>query len=475
MTKANIGVIGLGVMGEMIALNIERNGYQVAVYNRSPEKVRRLLANNPDKNFVGTEKVEAFVQALEQPRRILMMVPAGKPVDSVISILKPLLEEGDLLIDGGNTFFTDTERRVSELESSGVLYLGTGISGGEYGALWGPSIMPGGTEKAWDLVKSIFEAIAAKVEGDPCVTYIGSGGSGHYVKMVHNGIEYADMQLIAESYDLLHRVVGLSSQELHDAFSSWNDGELESYLIQITSEIFTKIDKESNQPIVDLILDEAQQKGTGKWTSQNALDLGSATPTINAAVEARIVSGLKSERVEASKILNGPEPEMMADREGVLDTVRDALYASKIISYAQGFSLLRQASDEYSYHLDLSAIARIWRGGCIIQARLLENIRSAFHRNPDLSNLLLDPDLGTAVEARQNALRGILQLGIKNGIPLPAHASALAYYDAYRSERLPANLTQAQRDYFGSHTYRRTDQEGTFHTEWIDLSVGPDQ
>jgi 6-phosphogluconate dehydrogenase len=475
MTKANVGVIGLGVMGEMLALNMERNGFRVAVYNRSHEKVQTLLANNPDKNLVGTEDIQAFMQALEHPRRIMMMVPAGKPVDAVISNLKAFLEEGDLLIDGGNTHFTDTERRAQDLINSGVFYLGTGISGGEYGALWGPSIMPGGPEKAWDLISPIFEAIAAKVEGDPCVTYIGSGGSGHYVKMVHNGIEYADMQLIAEAYDLLHRAAGLSPQDLHDVFSTWNEGELESYLIQITSEIFSKIDRDTNQPIVDLILDEAKQKGTGKWTSQNALDLGSAIPTINAAVEARILSGLKSERAGASRILHGPQPEIHLDQQEIVESVRDALYASKIISYAQGFSLLREASNEYSYDLDLSAIAKIWRGGCIIQARLLENIRTAFHREADLSNLLLDPDLGNAVETRQSALRRIIQLGIKNGIPLPALSSALAYYDAYRSERLPANLTQAQRDYFGSHTYRRIDQEGTFHTEWTDLSKEPDQ
>jgi len=475
MTKANIGVIGLGVMGEMLALNMERNEFRVAIYNRSPEKVRRLINNNPDKNLVGTEDIQTFVEALEKPRRIIMMVPAGKPVDAVISSLKPLLDEGDLLIDGGNSHFTETERRAQELESSGVIYLGTGISGGAYGALWGPSIMPGGPEKAWNLIRPIFEAIAAKVEGDPCVTYIGSGGSGHYVKMVHNGIEYADMQLIAEAYDLLHRAVGLSPQELHEVFSSWNEGELESYLIQITGEIFAKVDDETNQPIVDLILDEAKQKGTGKWTSQNALDLGSPTPTINAAVEARILSAFKGERVEASKVLSGPQPETIVDREGSVEAVRDALYAAKICSYAQGFSLLRDARVEYGYELDLSAIARIWRGGCIIQARLLENIRTAFHRNPDLSNLLLDTDLGKAVETHQNALRQVIQMGIKNGIPVPAFSSALAYYDAYRSARLPANLTQAQRDYFGSHTYRRMDQEGTFHTEWTDLSKGPDK
>jgi len=357
----------------------------------------------------------------------------------------------------------------------GTIYLGTGISGGEYGALWGPSIMPGGPKEAWNLIQPIFEAIAARVNGDPCVTYIGPGGSGHYVKMVHNGIEYADMQLIAEVYHFLHQAAGLSNQQLHDVFSSWNDGELESYLIRITGEIFDRVDEETEKPLIDFILDEAKQKGTGKWTSQNALDLGSATPTINAAVEARILSGLKKERVKASKVLLGPKLGVNLDQEGTVSIARDALYATKIISYAQGFVLMRDASHEYGYDLDLSAIARIWRGGCIIQAALLENIQTAFQRDPDLSNLLLDPDLGEAVEKRQNALRQVLQMGIEKGIPLPALSSALAYFDAYRTARLPANLTQAQRDYFGSHTYRRLDREGTFHTEWIDLSKGPDK
>jgi 6-phosphogluconate dehydrogenase len=474
MTKAKVGVIGLGVMGEMLVLNIERNGFQVAVYNRSPEKVRILLANNPEKKLTGSETIPAFMDSLEKPRRIMLMVPAGKPVDAVIHELTPLLEPGDLLIDGGNTHFTDTERRAAELDDVGVLYLGTGISGGEYGALWGPSIMPGGPKEGWNLVKPVFESIAAKVDGEPCVTYIGHGGSGHYVKMVHNGIEYADMQLIAETYDLLHRAIGLSNSELHELFSNWNSGELESYLIQITAEIFNKLDEQTDQYLIDMILDEAKQKGTGKWTSQNALDLGSATPTINAAVEARILSSMKTERVEASMILSGPQSDKVDDQGGMLEAARDALYAAKIISYAQGFSLLREADEAYGYDLDLQEIAKIWRGGCIIQAGLLEDIRIAFHRKSTLSNLLLDPDLGQAVESRQTALRQVIQSAIGNGIPLPAFSSALAYYDAYRSHRLPANLTQAQRDYFGSHTYRRVDQEGSFHTEWMDLNRGPE-
>jgi 6-phosphogluconate dehydrogenase len=461
-------------MGEMLVLNMERNGFHVAVFNRSVEKVRKIRAEYPEKNLIGTESIEAFVNALEIPRRIMMMVPAGKPIDETINALKPLLNEKDLLIDGGNSYFEDTERREKDLEHAGVLYLGTGISGGEYGALWGPSIMPGGPEEAWSLMQPIFDAIAAKVKGDPCVTHIGSGGSGHYVKMVHNGIEYADMQLIAESYDILKRGFGLAPKDLHEVFTSWNSGELESYLIQITGDIFAKSDVETGQPLIDLILDEAKQKGTGKWTSQNALDLGIATPTINAAVEARILSALKEERVQASNVLNGPTLQKELDQGEITKTARDALYAAKIIAYAQGFSLLRDASNEYGYGLDLSAIDRIWRGGCIIQARLLENIRTAFDRDPKLSNLLLDPDLGKAVEYRQTALRSFVRNAIESGVPVPAFSSALAYYDGYRSDRLPANLTQAQRDYFGSHTYRRIDQQGIFHTEWVDLSKGPE-
>jgi len=457
----------MAVMGQNLALNVERNGFSVAVYNRTAARTQEFMAQRAaGKNIVAGYTIEEFVGLLERPRKIMLMVKAGAPVDAVIEQLKPHLEEGDLIIDGGNSFFKDTERRASDLEKQGILYIGTGVSGGEYGALWGPSIMPGGQIEAWEMVKPIFEAIAAKVDGDPCVTYIGPRGAGHYVKMVHNGIEYGDMQLIAESYDIMHRVLNLSAQELHQVFAEWNKGELSSYLIEITADIFATVDEETGQPLVDVILDEAKQKGTGKWTSQNALDLGAPTPTINAAVESRIISAYKDERVAASKVLSGPQPAFEGDRDAMINAVRDALYAAKICSYAQGFALLRAASREYEYGLNYGEIARIWRGGCIIRAQFLDKIRAAFERDPDLSNLLLDPTFGGAVQERQGALRRVIKLAVQSGIPCLAFSASLAYYDAYRTARLPANLTQAQRDYFGAHTYRRVDKEGTFHTEW---------
>ncbi|MBN1312073.1 MAG: NADP-dependent phosphogluconate dehydrogenase, partial [Anaerolineae bacterium] len=443
-----------------------------AGYDLDADKVKAFGTNHPGKNLVACDSLQSFIDVLEKPRRIMMMVPAGKPVDAAIGDLKPALEAGDLLIDGGNTHFTDTERRAADLEKAGIVYIGTGVSGGEYGALWGPAIMPGGQPEAWALVKPIFEAIAAKVEGEPCVTHIGPRGAGHYVKMVHNGIEYGDMQLIAEAYDLMHRGLGLSASELHEVFAAWNTGELESYLIEITRDIFDKVDEETGEPLVEMILDEAKQKGTGKWTSQNALDIGAPTPTINAAVEARIISAYKDERVEASKVLSGPEPGIEADRAVAIDTIRDALYAAKICSYAQGFALMRLASAEYDYNLDYGDIARIWRGGCIIRARFLETIRAAFARNANLTNLLMDAEFGKAVSERQAALRSVVQWAAGSGIPAPAFSSALAYFDAYRSQRLPANLTQAQRDYFGAHTFRRIDKEGSFHAEWFELEEG---
>ena len=467
MGKADFGLIGMAVMGQNLALNVERNGFSVAVYNRTAARTQEFMAQRAaGKNIVAGYTIEEFVGLLERPRKIMLMVKAGAPVDAVIEQLKPHLEEGDLIIDGGNSFFKDTERRASDLEKQGILYIGTGVSGGEYGALWGPSIMPGGQIEAWEMVKPIFEAIAAKVDGDPCVTYIGPRGAGHYVKMVHNGIEYGDMQLIAESYDIMHRVLNLSAQELHQVFAEWNKGELSSYLIEITADIFATVDEETGQPLVDVILDEAKQKGTGKWTSQNALDLGAPTPTINAAVESRIISAYKDERVAASRVLSGPQPAFEGDRDAMINAVRDALYAAKICSYAQGFALLRAASREYEYGLNYGEIARIWRGGCIIRAQFLDKIRAAFERDPDLSNLLLDPTFGGAVQERQGALRRVIKLAVQSGIPCLAFSASLAYYDAYRTARLPANLTQAQRDYFGAHTYRRVDKEGTFHTEW---------
>ncbi len=467
MDKTNFGLIGLAVMGQNLALNIERNGFSVAVYNRTAARTREFMAQwAAGKNIQAGYTIEEFVGLLERPRKIMLMVKAGAPVDAVIEQLKPHLETGDLIIDGGNSFFRDTECRSRDLETLGLLYIGIGVSGGEYGALHGPSIMPGGQPEAWEMVQPIFEAIAAKVNDEPCVTYIGSRGAGHYVKMVHNGIEYGDMQLIAESYDIMHRSLGLTAGELHQVFTEWNKGELESYLIEITRDIFAQVDEETGQPLVDIILDEAKQKGTGKWTSQNALDLGAPTPTINAAVESRIISAYKDERVAASKVLSGPQPAIEGNRGAMADTVRDALYTAKICSYAQGMALLRAASHEYDYNLDLGAIARIWRGGCIIRAGFLNDVSAAFQRDPKLSNLLLDPYFKEAVETRQGALRRVIRLAVQNGIPCLAFSASLAYYDAYRTARLPANLTQAQRDYFGAHTYRRMDKEGVFHTEW---------
>lgn len=464
--KYQFGVVGLGVMGHNLALNIERNGFSVVGYDLDSAKMNAFL-NGPaaGKAIIGVDSPAKFMAQLETPRRILLMVPAGAPVDSAIQHLKPHLEAGDILIDGGNSFFQDTERRSQELKAEGFNFIGCGVSGGKEGALWGPSLMPGGQEEAWQAVKEIFEAISAKVNDEPCVTYIGPRGSGHFVKMVHNGIEYGDMQLIAETYDLLHRGLGLSNEELHQVFSEWNKGDLESYLIEISADIFTKRDPESGQAIVDLILDEAQQKGTGKWTSQNSLDLGAPIPTINASVESRILSAYKAERVQAAKVLKGPENQIK-NAPGLIDTFRDALYAAKICSYAQGFSMLRLASKEYDYDLNYAEIARIWRGGCIIRARFLNEVSAAFKRSPDLANLMMDEQFAVVMNTHQAALRKVVALAAEHGLPALALSSALAYYDAYRSERLPANLTQAQRDYFGAHTYRRIDREGVFHTEW---------
>jgi 6-phosphogluconate dehydrogenase len=467
MTNCDFGLIGLAVMGQNLVLNVERNGFSVAVYNRTAERTKEFMAEQATgKQIKAAYSVEELVQLLEKPRKIMAMVKAGAPVDAVIDQLKPHLEPGDLIIDGGNSFFGDTERRAKDLDAMGLLYIGTGVSGGEYGALWGPSIMPGGQREAYALVEPIFTAIAARVNGDPCVTYIGPRGSGHYVKMVHNGIEYGDMQLIAEAYDILHRVGGLSAQKLHEVFAEWNQGELESYLIEITADIFARMDDETGKPLVDMILDEAKQKGTGKWTSQNALDLGAPTPTINAAVESRIISAYKDERVAASTVLFGPAVQYKDDRDELIQAMRKALYSAKICSYAQGFTLLKTASEEYDYDLKLGEIATIWRGGCIIRAKFLNRIREAYERNPDLPNLLLDPGFKADVESGQEALRFVIKTAVENGIPCLAFSSALAYFDAYRTARLPANLTQAQRDYFGAHTYRRVDKEGVFHTEW---------
>lgn len=467
MNKANIGLTGLAVMGQNLVLNMERNGYTVAVHNRTTKTMLDFVAAHPGKKLIGSEGLADFVSSLEKPRKVMIMVKAGAPVDAVIGQLVPLLEPGDLIIDGGNSFFPDTERRSKDLEAKGLRFIGTGVSGGEEGALKGPSIMPGGQPEAYGLVKDLFTAISAKVDGEPCVTYIGPRGSGHYVKMVHNGIEYGDMQLIAEAYDILHRALNLEAPELKDIFADWNKGELKSYLIEITSDIFGKIDQETGKPLVDLILDEAEQKGTGKWTSQNAFDLGVPIPTINAAVESRVISALKSERVAASRMLPGPDGNFGGSRTELITAVRDALYMAKICSYAQGMALLRKASEEYDYNLKYDEIATIWRGGCIIRAQFLNRLREAFKSNPALPNLLLHQDFQADVANRQGALRHVIQVATGLGIPCLGLSSALAYFDAYRTERLPANLTQAQRDYFGAHTYRRIDREGVFHTEWV--------
>lgn len=466
MENADIGLTGLAVMGQNLVLNMERNGYTVAVHNRTTKTMLDFVGAHPGKELIGGETMEGFVAALKKPRIVMIMVKAGAPVDAVIGQLVPLLDPGDLIIDGGNSYFIDTERRSKELEAKGLRFIGTGVSGGEEGALKGPSIMPGGQPEAWELVKPIFTAISAKVDGEPCVIYIGPRGAGHYVKMVHNGIEYGDMQLIAEAYDLLHRGLGLNDDELHDVFYEWNRGELQSYLIEITADIFLTKDGDTGRTLVDLILDEAQQKGTGKWTSQNAFDIGVPIPTINAAVESRIISALKSERVSASKLLSGPAAGFEGDRDLFIRSVRDALYTAKICSYAQGMALLRTASREYGYGLDYGEIAAIWRGGCIIRAVFLNRIREAFKHSPDLPNLLLDDAFREELRSKQASLRTVVKTAVGMGIPCLAMSSALAYYDAYRTERLPANLTQAQRDYFGAHTYQRIDKEGVFHTEW---------
>ena len=469
MGKQAIGVIGLAVMGRNLALNIESRGYAVSVYNRSREKTDELIAEFPGRNLVPTYTLEEFVASLETPRRILMMVKAGEATDATIASLKPLLEKGDVLIDGGNTHFTDTIRRNQELAQSGLHFIGTGVSGGEEGALRGPSIMPGGQRDAYDLVEPILKQIAAKApsDGEPCVAYMGPDGAGHYVKMVHNGIEYGDMQLIAESYSVLKDVAGLTNDELGAVYTEWNQGELDSYLIEITSKIFGKKDEETGKHLVDVILDRAAQKGTGKWTSQNALDLGVPLPLITESVFARVLSSLKTERVAASKILSGPAAAPFdGDRAAFVEAVRRALYLSKVISYAQGFAQLRTASEEYGWNLDLGTIAKIFRAGCIIRARFLQKITDAYAKDPALANLLLDPYFKDIAANYQASLRDVVVAAVKAGVPVPAFASAVAYFDSYRSERLPANLVQAQRDFFGAHTFERTDRPGSFHANW---------
>lgn len=469
MSKQEIGVIGMAVMGKNLALNIESRGYSVSIYNRSREKTEEVKKEHPTKNLQAFYSIEEFVNSLESPRKILLMVMAGAPTDATIEQLLPYLDKGDIIIDGGNSFFRDTQRRSKDLTEKGFRFIGTGVSGGEEGALKGPAIMPGGPKDAYKLVEPILTSISAKVGGDPCCAYIGADGAGHFVKMVHNGIEYGDMQLICEAYQMLKDVAGLSTEELHSTFAEWNKGELDSYLIEITQDIFTKKDPDTGKPMVDIILDTAGQKGTGKWTSQNALDLGIPLSIITESVFARFISAMKKERVLASKVLSGPKAHAFkGDKKAFIESVRRALYASKICSYAQGFAQMRAASDEYNWDLQYGNIAMIFRGGCIIRARFLQNIKDAYDKNPKLPNLLLDDYFKNIVSDYQNAWREVVSVAVQQGIPVPCFGSALSYYDSYRSERLPANLLQAQRDYFGAHTFQRTDKEGIFHFNWMD-------
>ena len=468
MSKQQIGVVGMAVMGKNLALNIESRGYTVSIFNRTGSKTEAVVAEHPDKKLVPTYTIEEFVASLEKPRRILLMVQAGKGTDATIQGLLPHLDAGDVLIDGGNTFFKDTIRRNEELAESGINFIGTGVSGGEEGALLGPAIMPGGQKEAYDLVAPILEKIAAVAEdGEPCVTYIGPNGAGHYVKMVHNGIEYGDMQLIAESYDVLRKVVGLSVDEVAEVFAEWNKGELDSFLIEITANALTKKDPETGKPMVDIILDRAGNKGTGKWTSQSALDLGVPLPLITESVFARYISALKEERVAASEILPKPaEYSFDGDKAVLVENIRKALYFSKIMSYAQGFAQMRTASEEYDWNLQYGEIAKIFRAGCIIRARFLQKITDAYDKNPELKNLMLDDYFMDITKNYQDAVRDVIGIAVKAGVPVPTFSSAIAYYDSYRAASLPANIIQAQRDYFGAHTYERTDRSGTFHFDW---------
>lgn len=469
MSKADIGLVGLAVMGENLVLNMESKGFTVAVYNRTVSRVTDFINGKAKgKNIIGANTVEDLVKSLKKPRKIMLMVKAGQPVDDFIERLIPLLDKGDIIIDGGNSHFPDTNRRTKRVEEAGLLFVGAGVSGGEEGALKGPSIMPGGSYAAWEHIKPIFQTISAKVAGNvPCCQWVGEEGSGHFVKMVHNGIEYGDMQLICEAYYIMKHALGLTAEELHQVFAEWNKGELDSYLIEITRDIFGKVDKDTGKPLVELILDTAGQKGTGKWTSQAALDLGIATPTITEAVFARFLSAIKPERVEAAKILTGPDSKYEGDREEFIEAIRQALFASKICSYAQGFAMMKQASEEWGWDLNFGEIALMWRGGCIIRAQFLDDIKDAFSDNPDLANLLLAPYFKEAIDKTQPGWRKVVATATTLGLPIPGFSSALSYFDGYRRETLSANLIQAQRDYFGAHTYKRIDRPGTFHTEWL--------
>jgi 6-phosphogluconate dehydrogenase len=470
MSNYDIGLIGLAVMGENLVLNMEDHGFSVAVFNRTTSKVDNFIQGRAkDKNIKGCYSIEELVQSLKIPRKVMLLVKAGKPVDEFIEMIMPYLEKGDIIIDGGNSHFPDSIRRTKYVEEKGFLFIGTGVSGGEEGALKGPSIMPGGSKEAWSHVEPIFKSIAAKVaDGSPCCEWVGNDGAGHFVKMVHNGIEYGDMQMICESYWIMKNVLEMTTEEMEPVFTEWNEGELDSYLIEITRDIMGKKDEDTGKAMLDVILDTAGQKGTGKWTSQAALDLGIPAQTVAEAVFARTMSAIKDERVFASKSLNGPQPKFSGDKKEFVGKIQRALYASKICSYAQGYQLMRAAAEEYKWDLNYGDIALMWREGCIIRAQFLGRIKEAFDNNPDLQNLLLDDYFREVIENNQNAWREVIASAVTNGIPVPAFSSALAYYDGYRSAVLPANLLQAQRDYFGAHTYERVDKPRGefFHTNW---------
>lgn len=468
-TLSDIGLVGLAVMGENLILNMESKGFTVTAYNRSLDKVDKFLAGRAKgKNIRGARSIEELVNSLQKPRKIMLMVKAGQPVDDFIETLIPHLEAGDIIIDGGNTNYPDTNRRVAYVESKGLRYIGTGVSGGEEGALNGPSIMPGGSKSAWNEVKPIFQTIAAKVDNNvPCCDWVGEGGAGHFVKMVHNGIEYGDMQIISEAYHLMKEVLGMSADEMHEVFAEWNRGDLSSYLIEITADILKQKDSDG-QALVDKILDTAGQKGTGKWTAINALDFGIPLTLIGEAVFARALSSLKSERVAASKIIEAPKARFNGDKKAFIDALKDALFASKIVSYAQGYTLMREAAKEFGWDLNYGGIALMWRGGCIIRSSFLGKIKEAFDKQPDITNLLIAPFFNQQMAKAQQGWRQVIATAVTHGIPVPAMASALTYFDGFRSERLPANLLQAQRDYFGAHTYERIDKPRGefFHTNW---------
>src|SRR6202171_998093 len=473
--QSDIGLIGLAVMGENLFLNMESKGFSVAVFNRTTEVTEKFAAGRAKgKNIQPTRTMEEFVSALKRPRKAMIMVKAGAPVDAVINQLAPLLEKGDVIIDGGNSLFTDTQRRCKDLEGRGLHFVGCGVSGGEEGALKGPSLMPGGPRDSWEIIAPIFRKIAAQVDGEPCCRYMGPDGAGHYVKMVHNGIEYGDMKLICEAYAILKDIVGMDAPQLAETFTEWNAGELDSYLIQITSQIFRKIDPETGKPLVDVILDKAGQKGTGMWTLQSAIQQSVVISTINAAVEARVISSRKDERVASLKILPQPKPKKFkGDHAQLVDAVRNALYASKIVSYAQGMELLGAASTQYKWNLTFGDIATIWRGGCIIRAKFLNRIVEAYKRDPALHNLLLDSYFTDIIEKKQDNWRVAVSAAAEHGVAVPASSASLAYFDSYRQARLPSNLLQAQRDFFGAHTYERVDKPGVFHTEWIESDHKP--